>query len=81
MLLEGNTIESLPLELGEYELESVTLSKTITMDFNVPCCKLSTRVMKVMIYLRVFHQRGVCFLLKADLGYFSRRNCKVDQFF
>ena len=46
MLLEGNTIESLPLELGEYELESVTLSKTITMDLNVPCCKLSIRVMK-----------------------------------
>ena len=36
LLLEGNTIESLPLELGEYGLKIDTLSfKSISVDLNI----------------------------------------------
>lgn len=35
LLLEGNTIESLPLELGQYVLESVTLFQTYNNGLNL----------------------------------------------
>jgi len=35
LLLEGNTIESLPLELGQYVLESVTLFQAYNNGLNL----------------------------------------------
>lgn len=74
-------IELFFLELGEYELEFVIFFKIIIMDLNVFCCKLSIRVMEDnlwFIYEYFINGEFVFFLLKVDLGYLSRRNCKVD---